>query len=175
MRSVLSGYALQDEAPSHSRHEGASSCCSNMTQGDEEVKGCPSQDSGKIGTLIRYPSVDEEGFAMSADPPVGKDDFNRYIDRHDRLHSELNRRLIQDTVSMNLHNSDQRAIERRLQDLEREISEKADASSLPALRERLAKLEDRPANTKNFILALAGLGLTLLGIVVTAYFSSRGG
>lgn len=106
--------------------------------------------------------------------PVNKDDFNRYVDRHDHQHSELDGRIARDMVPMALYMADQRANERRLTDLERDIAEKADESALNRLTERISTMEQRPANVRNYLIALAGLGLTLLGIVVSAYFSARG-
>jgi len=109
-----------------------------------------------------------------ANDPLGKDDFHRYVDRHDHSHSELDARIARDMVPLNLYLADQRANERRLTDLERDIADKADSSALGTLSGRVDKLEQRPANVRNYLIALAGLGLTLLGIVVSAYFSARG-
>jgi hypothetical protein len=106
--------------------------------------------------------------------PVSRYDFNHYIDRHDHQHSELDGRLARDMVPMALYLADQRANERRLTDLERDIAEKADSSALSMITDRVDKMEQRPANVRNYLIALAGLGLTLLGIVVSAYFSARG-
>lgn len=109
-----------------------------------------------------------------ANDPLNKDDFNRYVDRHDHQHASLDGRLARDMVPMAQYMADQRANERRLTDLERDIEAKADGGDLAPLVERLGKLEQRPANVRNYLIALAGLGLTLLGIVVSAYFSARG-
>jgi hypothetical protein len=108
------------------------------------------------------------------DQPVTRYDFNHYVDRHDHQHSELDGRLSRDMVPMAQYMADQRANERRLRDLERDIEEKADAAALAVQKDRIDKLEQRPANVRNYLIALAGLGLTLLGIVVSAYFSARG-
>lgn len=109
-----------------------------------------------------------------ANEPLSKDDFNRYVDRHDQQHSNLDGRLARDMVPMAQYMSDQRNNERRLTELERELASKADQSSLDAQKTRIDKLEERPANVRNYLIALAGLGLTLLGIVVSAYFSAKG-
>lgn len=109
-----------------------------------------------------------------ANEPVNKDDFNRYVDRHDHSHSELDARIARDMVPLAVYMADQRATERRLTDLERDIAEKADETALTSLSERVGKMEQRPANVRNYLIALAGLGLTLLGIVVSAYFSAKG-
>lgn len=107
--------------------------------------------------------------------PVNKDDFNRYVDRHDLKHTELEARIARDMVPLGVYLADQRANERRLTELERDLSGKANADGLTVLSGRLTSLEGRPANVRNYLIALAGLGLTLLGIVVSAYFSSKGG
>jgi hypothetical protein len=109
-----------------------------------------------------------------ADDPVSKSDFNRYVDRHDHQHSELDGRIARDMVPMTLYMADQRGLERRLMDLERDLAGKADSTSLTTAAGRLDKIEQRPANVRNYLIALAGLALTLLGIVVSAYFSARG-
>jgi tetrahydromethanopterin S-methyltransferase subunit G len=109
-----------------------------------------------------------------ANEPVGKDDFNRHIDRHDRIHSELDARLARDMVPLPMYTGDQRITERRLTNLETALVSKADTADLQPLKERLDKVEQRPANVRNYLIALAGLGLTLLGIVVSAYFSAKG-
>lgn len=109
-----------------------------------------------------------------ASDPLNKDDFNRYVDRHDQQHSNLDGRLARDMVPVALYMADQRATERRLTDLERDIAEKADTAALTTVTDRVAKMEQRPASVRNYLIALAGLGLTLLGIVVSAYFSARG-
>lgn len=109
-----------------------------------------------------------------ANEPVSKDDFNRYADRHDQQHANLDGRLARDMVPMALYMADQRANERRLTELERDLAEKADTSALTNVTGRVEKMEQRPANVRNYLIALAGLGLTLLGIVVSAYFSARG-
>lgn len=77
-------------------------------------------------------------------------------------------------VPMSQYLSDQRANERRLTEMERDLAEKADATALTGVTQRVGNLEQRPANVRNYLIALAGLGLTLLGIVVSAYFSARG-
>jgi hypothetical protein len=107
--------------------------------------------------------------------PLGKDDFNRYVDRHDHQHSELDGRLTRDMVPMGVYLSDQRANERRLTELERDIGNKVGQTAHDALKTRMTAVEGRPASVRNYLLALAGLGLTLLGIVVSAYISSKGG
>ena len=109
-----------------------------------------------------------------ANEPVNKDDYNRYVDRHDHKHSELDARIARDMVPLNVYMADQRSTERRLTDLERDIAEKADEAALTVVSDRVAKMEQRPANVRNYLIALAGLGLTLLGIVVSAYFSAKG-
>lgn len=109
-----------------------------------------------------------------ANDPVGKDDFNRHVDRHDRVHSELDARIARDMVPLPLYLGDQRITERRLTNLETALTGKADTADLTPLKERLDKVEQRPANVRNYLIALAGLGLTLLGIVVSAYFSAKG-
>lgn len=76
---------------------------------------------------------------------------------------------------MALYLADQRANERRMTELERDVGDKADSTAHNTLRERVTAVEGRPANVRNYLIALAGLGLTLLGIVVSAYFSSKGG
>ncbi len=111
---------------------------------------------------------------LVANEPLSKDDFNRHVDRHDHAHSELNARIARDMVPLALYMADQRANERRLTDLERDIAEKADTDAVTTLGDRVGKLEQRPANVRNYLIALAGLGLTLLGIVVSAYFSAKG-
>lgn len=111
---------------------------------------------------------------LVANEPVNKDDFNRYVDRHDHQHSEIEGRLARDMVPMALYLADQRANERRLTELEREISEKSDVAIVEVVKGRIDKIEQRPANVRNYLIALAGLGLTLLGIVVSAYFSAKG-
>jgi hypothetical protein len=111
---------------------------------------------------------------VATNEPVNKDDFNRYVDRHDLQHSNLDGRLSRDMVPMSQYLSDQRAFERRLTEIERDIAEKADATALTVLSGRVSTLEVRPASVRNYLIALAGLGLTLLGIVVSAYFSARG-
>lgn len=109
-----------------------------------------------------------------APEPMSKDDFNRYVDRHDQHHANLDARLARDMVPMPLYMADQRATERRLTELERDIADKADSADLTPLSDRVGKMEQRPANVRNYLIALAGLGLTLLGIVVSAYFSAKG-
>lgn len=107
--------------------------------------------------------------------PMGKDDFNRYVDRHDRAHGDLDARLARDMVPLAQYMADQRANERRLTDLERDIADRATKAEVTTLGTRMNAVEARPANVRNYLIALAGLGLTLLGIVVSAYFSSKGG
>lgn len=107
--------------------------------------------------------------------PLNKDDFNRYVDRHDQAHSNLDARMARDMVPLTLYMADQRANERRMTELERDLSEKAGRSDNDALAIRMTAVEARPASVRNYLIALAGLGLTLLGIVVSAYFSSKGG
>jgi hypothetical protein len=107
--------------------------------------------------------------------PLSKDDFNRYVDRHDNQHAALDGRLARDMVPMALYMADQRANERRLTELERDTNDKANQSEHNALKVRVGVLEGRPTSVRNYLLAVAGLGLTLLGIVVSAYFSSKGG
>jgi hypothetical protein len=109
-----------------------------------------------------------------ANEPLGKDDFNRHVDRHDRVHADLDARIARDMVPLPLYTSDQRATERRLTNLETALGSKADDADLQPIKERLDKVEQRPANVRNYLIALAGLGLTLLGIVVSAYFSAKG-
>lgn len=105
---------------------------------------------------------------------LNKDDFNRHVDRHDHVHSELEARVSRDMVPLNLYMADQRGLERRLTDIERDVALKSDQGDLTTVKERLDKVEQRPANVRNYLIALAGLGLTLLGIVVSAYFSAKG-
>lgn len=107
--------------------------------------------------------------------PVGKDDFNRYVDRHDRAHGEMDARIARDMVPLSLYMADQRANERRFTELERDISERATQVEVTNQGNRLTAVEARPGNVRNYLIALAGLALTLLGIVVSAYFSSKGG
>lgn len=107
--------------------------------------------------------------------PLSKDDFNRYVDRHDHQHSDLDGRLARDMVPMALYLADQRANERRMTELERDVGDKTPQTVHDALDVRVKAVEGRPANVRNYLIALAGLGLTLLGIVVSAYFSSKGG
>lgn len=109
-----------------------------------------------------------------ANEPLGKDDFNRHVDRHDRVHADLDARIARDMVPLPLYTADQRTIERRLTNLETSLTAKADDADLQPLKERLDKVEQRPANVRNYLIALAGLALTLLGIVVSAYFSAKG-
>jgi hypothetical protein len=107
--------------------------------------------------------------------PLNKDDFNRYVDRHDQAHSYLDARIARDMVPLALYTADQRAAERRFTELERDVAEKASKDDLNGVSTRVNIVEARPANVRNYLIALAGLGLTLLGIVVSAYFSSKGG
>lgn len=106
--------------------------------------------------------------------PLDKDDFNRHVDRHDLVHANLDARLARDMVPLPMYTGDQRTIERRLTNLENGLAGKADETDLTPLKERLDKVEARPANVRNYLIGLAGLGLTLLGIVVSAYFSAKG-
>jgi hypothetical protein len=119
------------------------------------------------------------------DPTLPKEDFNRYVDRHDHQHAELDGRLARDMVPMSMYIADQRSQERRLTTLEHSISDgvarhdrdialKADTADVALIDRRIVAIEQRPANMRNYLIALAGLALTLLGIVVSAYFSSRG-
>lgn len=103
---------------------------------------------------------------------VNKDDFNRYVDRHDHQHAELDGRLSRDMVPMPMYLSDQRATERRFSSLEQALAGKADGVRFNALE---TKVEAKPASTRNLLIALAGLALTLLGIVVSAYLSTHHG
>lgn len=112
---------------------------------------------------------------MATNDPMDKADFNRYVDRHDRSHGELDARMARDMVPLALYMADQRATERRFTELERDLADKASRSDHNALADRMTASEARPANVRNYLIALAGLGLTLLGIVVSAYFSSKGG
>lgn len=109
------------------------------------------------------------------DEPLNKDDFNRYVDRHDNAHGALDARMARDMVPLTLYMADQRANERRMTELERDVADKASKADHNALASRMTSVEARPANVRNYLIALAGLGLTLLGIVVSAYFSSKGG
>jgi anti-sigma-K factor RskA len=123
------------------------------------------------------------------DPALSKDDFNRFVDRHDHQHAELDTRIARDLVPLPMYVADQRSNERRFAELERDLAdvvnrhdrdivdlkaEKADNSKLPPIVDRVTILEARPANMRNYLIALAGLALTLLGIVVSAYFAARG-
>lgn len=110
-----------------------------------------------------------------ADEPLNKDDFNRYVDRHDNAHGALDARMARDMVPLTLYMADQRATERRFTELERDLADKVSRSDFGNLTTRVTATEARPANVRNYLIALAGLGLTLLGIVVSAYFSSKGG
>jgi hypothetical protein len=109
------------------------------------------------------------------DEPLNKDDFNRYVDRHDNAHGALDARMARDMVPLTLYMADQRANERRFTELERDVADKVPKADHTALASRMTVAEARPANVRNYLIALAGLGLTLLGIVVSAYFSSKGG
>jgi hypothetical protein len=120
-----------------------------------------------------------------SDPTLPKEDFNRYVDRHDHQHAELDSRIARDMVPMSMYIADQRSQERRLTTLEhsiadgvarhdRDIARKADNDDVALIDRRVIAIEQRPANMRNYLIALAGLALTLLGIVVSAYFSSRG-
>jgi phage terminase Nu1 subunit (DNA packaging protein) len=121
--------------------------------------------------------------------PLPKEDFNRWADRHDRQHGDLDGRLSRDMVPMPMYVADQRAQERRMTELERDIADvtsrhdrdiaevsaaKASIERMKNAEDRLTVIERRPASMRNYLIGLAGLALTLLGIVVSAYFSSRG-
>jgi hypothetical protein len=123
------------------------------------------------------------------DPALSKDDFNRFVDRHDHQHAELDTRIARDTVPMPMYVADQRSNERRFLELERDLAdvitrhdrdltelkaEKADNTRVKVVEDRTTELEKRPENMRNYLIALAGLALTLLGIVVSAYFAARG-
>lgn len=110
-----------------------------------------------------------------SDEPLNKDDFNRYVDRHDNAHGALDARMARDMVPLTLYMADQRATERRFTELERDLADKVSKTEFGTLNSRVSATEARPANVRNYLIALAGLGLTLLGIVVSAYFSSKGG
>lgn len=112
---------------------------------------------------------------MALNEPLGKDDFNRYVDRHDRVHGDLDARMAREMVPLALYMADQRANERRMTELERDLTDKVGKSDHDTLAGRMTAAEARPASVRNYLIALAGLGLTLLGIVVSAYFSSKGG
>lgn len=103
---------------------------------------------------------------------LSKDDFNRYVDRHDHQHAELDGRIGRDMVPIQMYMSDQRSVERRFSSLEAAVAAKADGTRFTALE---AKVDAKPASTRNLLIALAGLALTLLGIVVSAYISTRHG
>lgn len=103
-----------------------------------------------------------------AETPLNKDDFNRYVDRHDHQHAELDGRISRDMVPLPMYLADQRSADRRLTSLEQAMATKADAS-------RVSAIEAKPASTRNLLIALAGLALTLLGIVVSAYISTHHG
>lgn len=123
------------------------------------------------------------------DPALSKDDFNRFVDRHDHQHAELDARLARDMVPMPMYVADQRSMERRLTEIERDLTDertrrdgavielkatKADKTQMTGVDDRVKTLEARPANMRSYLIALAGLALTLLGIVVSAYFAARG-
>lgn len=109
---------------------------------------------------------------MSPDP-VDKHDFDRYVDRHDHQHGELDSRLSRDMVPMPVYLADQRANERRFTQLEQVIATKAELSRMVTVEGRMGVVESRPINTRNLVFALASLALTLLGIVVSAYISTK--
>lgn len=127
---------------------------------------------------------------MAADPDaLNKGDFNRYVDRHDHQHAELDARLARDMVPLSMYTADQRAAERRFTEIERDLldvvtrhdrdiseldTKKATNDRVGNIADRLSVIEQRPANMRNVLIALAGLALTLLGIVVSAYFSAKG-
>lgn len=123
------------------------------------------------------------------DNALNKDDFNRFVDRHDHQHAELDTRMARDMVPMAMYSSEQRSNERRFLELERDLADviarhdrdlaelktdKADNTRVKAVEDRAAELEKRPESMRNYLIALAGLALTLLGIVVSAYFAARG-
>lgn len=123
------------------------------------------------------------------DPALSKDDFNRFVDRHDHQHAEMDTRIARDLAPMPMYIADQRAMERRFTEIERDLSEvmsrhdrdlaelkadKADSTRVKTVEDRVSALEIRPANQRNYLIALGGLALTLLGIVVSAYFAARG-
>lgn len=112
---------------------------------------------------------------MPTNEPVGKDDFNRYVDRHDRVHSDLDARIARDMVPLSLYVADQRAIERRMTELERDITDRPTKAEFSAMGNRLTTVEGRPASMRNTLFTVAGLVLALVGVFVTAYYSSRGG
>jgi Flp pilus assembly secretin CpaC len=85
--------------------------------------------------------------------------------------------------------ADQRSMERRFAEIERDVSDektrneraiaqmkidKSDDIRVTHIEDRLKIVEVRPANMRSYLIALAGLALTLLGIVVSAYFAARG-
>lgn len=111
---------------------------------------------------------------MTVDP-VNKDDFNRYVDRHDRQHGDLDGRLSRDMVPMPLYVADQRNVEHRFTQLEQALAQKADAARVGVAETRLSTVENRPITSRNLYIALAGLALTLLSIVVSAYLSTKHG
>lgn len=123
------------------------------------------------------------------DPALSKDDFNRFVDRHDHQHAELDTRIARDTVPMPMYVADQRSYERRFLELERDLADvitrhdrdltelkadKADNTRVKNVEDRVTAQEARPEHMRNYLIALAGLALTLLGIVVSAYFAARG-
>lgn len=131
----------------------------------------------------------QEGAVAADSDALRKDDFNRHVDRHDHQHAELDARLARDMVPLLMYAADQRAAERRFTELERDVLEvvtrhdrdiadldtkKASNDRVKTAEDRLRVIEQRPANMRNVLIALAGLALTLLGIVVSAYFSSKG-
>ena len=120
---------------------------------------------------------------------LDKDDFHRYVDRHDHQHGELDARLARDMVPLAMYGADQRATERRFTQIERDLldlgnrhdrdineldAKKASVDRVKTVEGRMGIMEQRPANMRNVLIALAGLALTLLGIVVSAYFSAKG-
>src|SRR5690348_2565037 len=110
---------------------------------------------------------------MSPADPVNKDDFNRYVDRHDHQHGELDARMSRDMVPLPVYLADQRSADRRFTQLEAAIAVKADTARVVVVEGRLGTVEARPTSTRNLLIALAGLVLTLTGIVVSAYISTR--
>jgi hypothetical protein len=107
--------------------------------------------------------------------PLDKSDFNRYVDRHDNAHGALDARIARDMVPLTLYMADQRANERRMTELERDLADRPTKAEFVVMGNRLSSVEGRPASMRNTLFTVAGLVLALLGVVVTAYFSARGG
>lgn len=105
--------------------------------------------------------------------PVSKDDFNRFVDRHDRQHGDLDGRLARDMVPLAAFLAEQRSTERRFTELEHDLAAKVDLNRMVAAEGRLSTIEGRPVATRTLVLALAGLALTVLGIVVSAYVNTH--